>query len=285
MSQDLSLISTSGGVSSFVKQMAALRGTSSGTPSPKMLRLDGNTGEFVLKSWNNETKQSEDKPFATPFQGTVILYKYFVQWKYKTTPEGIKIMSREFTSFKDEKLELLKIDYNQQSKTEVIGTYENYGAFKEAVKTVDPITGKESFPFDFWVTLYVYAHELGEVVRFKFKGTTRAAWFDYNNGYRLDMADIEDICQVTTEFGTKKEDKPKSSTQEEADTYFSGTFTTSRVNTEVEMIEIMKSAKYLASWMASFNKEATHSDQEEYIPVGSTEVAPVSEIDLSQVPF
>ena len=281
MSQDLSLISTSGGVGSFVKQMAALRGNTTGTQSPKMLRLDGNTGEYVIKHWNNEAKQSEDKPFATPFLGTVILYKYFVQWKYKTTPEGIKIMSREFSSVKDEKLELLKIDYNKQNKTEVMGVYDSYGAFKEAVKTVDPITKKEAFPFDFWVTLYVYVHELGEVVRFKFKGSTRSAWFDYNSGYRLDMADVEDICQVTTEFGTLKEEKPKSSTQEEADSYYSGTFKTVRVNSEIEMLEIMKSARYLAAWIASFNKESSHEEE----IVIQKEEPQVHEIDVSQIPF
>lgn len=247
--------------------MAALRGNSSSTISPKILRLDGNTGKSILKSWNSETKQREDKPFSTPFLGTIILYKYFVQWKYGTTPEGANVMSREFSSFKDEQIELLKIDYNQNNKTEVIGTWDNYSAFKKAKEKTDDVTGKESYPFDFWCTLYIYVEELGEVVRLKFKGDSRKEWFDYNSDFRRDMEDVEDICEITTSFGSVKAEMAKSANQTEAKFYYRASFDTVRLNTPEEMNSIMVATRFLIKWMNSFEKTVKVDEEaDEIIP-------------------
>lgn len=276
MSQELSTVSTSS-IEDFVHQMSAMRGEKTGSGSPKIVRLDGNTGQYVVKGWNQETKKSEDTPFSTPFNGTVILYRYFVQWKFGTTQKDIKLMSREFASF-DHKIELLKIDYGT-NKTEVVDTWQDYKAFKEAKKRLDPDTGKESYPFDFWCSLYVYIHETNEIIRYKFKGDTRSQWFDYQKAYKGQLGAI-DLVQVVSSFGTEKEDMPASASQKEAKFYYRGTFDSVRLNTTEEMQKIMTGTAFLAKWMQGFEKaEETEPVQE------ASSTTTVESIDLSSIPF
>lgn len=281
MSQELTNINTQN-VSDFVKQMAAMRGGSLGNNAgPRVVRLDGNTGLFVQKVWNKEENKSEVKQLKTPFQGTVLLYRYFVQWKFGTAADGQKIQSREFSNMDSDPIELLRIDYNQ-NKTESLGSWSNYKAFKEAKKQVDTTTGKESYPFDFWCTLYVYIHESDEIIRLKFKGDSRSAWFDYNSAYRRDM-DVADIVELITEFSSVKEEMAKSASQAEAKSYYRASFKTLRKSTVPELQKIMEATLFLGKWMQSFEKE--EMKQEENI-VASGYVEPKKdEIDISSIPF
>ena len=263
MQNALSNVPTSD-VNSFIENMANLeRQGGKQTASPLLIRLDGDNGKFTKRHFDQNKREMVTEPFqgGTPWTGTVIIAKYYAQWKYNTSGNGMNFRTREFTNFSMSEIELLKIDYNSKADDKIVETktFDNYPAFKKEYETVDKASKKVSYPFDLWVSLYVYRHDLDTVVNYRFKGDTRSNYFDYGKGYRTDNA-IKAMVQVKTEFGTEEKQMPARDGKE-AKKYYCGTFTTLGVNEEFEMKRIMEITRELSNWMSSFSKTEELPDE------------------------
>jgi len=188
----------------------------SSIPSPMGLKLNGNTGTFSTSKFDDEKKEWVFTPFAAEgaFQGVVLAVRQFAKWKHDPNAQ-FDIRTREFERY-DEPIELLKIPVNDRKNAETT-RYENYYAFKDAMCTTDKVSGKVTSPYDFTVSIYVLVGK--ELLRYRFKGDTRNAWFEYGKLSK------EPLPTVFTKFGVSEPKEMPARNGEEAKIYYHGTFT------------------------------------------------------------
>jgi len=292
MSKELT-IPASNDVNQFVAYMASLdRGNKSTSNHPRIIRLSGDTGKYVEKSYDAQEKKSIELPFEAPFEGVMILNRFFAQWKYNSTPKDIKIRTREFVAFQDEEVELLKIDYSkkEEERTEVMGRFDSYQMFKADNESIDKVTNKATHPFDLWCSSYIYIPALDAVVNYRFKGKTRSSLFDFFQAYSKKL-DVQALVQVMVTFGSKSEKKPASASKEGGDEYYYGTFEPTRLATNEELVKVMHATRALSDWMRSFKEEkaATVLDEVDnevqQATEGTIKIVRDDEISLDNIPF
>lgn len=206
------------------------------------LRMNGNTGEWTVSKWDPERKERTEEKTAAPAV-VVLATRYFVRWKFKKDAP-FSVFSREFTEFRGEPVTLLKYDNAKKGEAPVEKRYADYFDLKDSLKKVDDITGVETHPYDFCVSLYVLVG--GAVLNYRFKGDTRSNWFDYQKALTSPIA-------VVTQLGTSEETMPAKD-GEEAKTYFAGTFANLGLVPPADREAVMKASAELkavfAAWKA-----------------------------------
>lgn len=262
------------------------------TPMPQIIKLDGNSGLFITRKYDADAKKMVAEFFegGKGWTGTILLVKWFAQGKYEP---GNKIVSRtrEFFSFRDEPVELLQMDYakSKEERTTVAGSYESYPDFKNAFTTKNPLSGKESSPFDLWFSVYVYNWSTNEIVNLRGKGTSRSNLFTYLGSYKGVLErKPKALAEVKTMFGSEAHDKPKSSTAQDNEKYHAISFTSLALNPSEEVTLVKNATINLMHWMDSFkSKDANgqptrHEIVEDEIDHG---VGGDQEIRLEDIPF
>lgn len=268
-------------VEAFEEAMASLEGTKQENARPKIIRLNGETGAFVEKAYDAQLKKQVDKPFAA-FDGVIIRCHYFAQWKFNSTPKDIKIRTREFADFSYDQVELLKIDYSkpEAERTTTLEKYTNYGFFKEAQKTVDKITGKESTPFDLWVSQYIYIPSQKVIVNYRFKGETRSSHFDFLNTYR-DRLKVNKLIRALVRFGSGAKTMAKSDSGE-SKVYYYGTFEALEPTSNELRKEVAAVGMELDKWINSYKEKEPTVEIE--APTTQS-LPPAKEENYSDIPF
>lgn len=263
---NLPMVPTS--VDAFVNTMAEIESEGGvSRPRPDRIKLDGNSGTYNLRKWNQETKQPDLVPFqgGKEWQGTILLTRWFVKWKHKENEKTRRVFrTNEFISW-GSPIELFEIDYEKSSgdKAKSIGKYDGYKALKEAHAIKSTVSDLVTYPFDLWVSLYIYVLETDSVVNFQTKGTTRSNYFDYLQEYRngFETLPLKSKVEVKTLLSSESHEMPATK-EEQAHIYFSGTFKTVGVNTPEEMRKIQQATIDLVSWIKS-NEGQVDSDLEE----------------------
>lgn len=221
------------------------RAMKSSRPTPDGVKLNGNTGKFSRSKWNKDAKKTEFFDME-PFEGVVLAVRFFVKWKFNSNAK-YDIRSKEFSEFRDEPIELLKIDLTNRGNEPTTKTYADYADMKAQNALPDPMTGAVKSPFDLFVSLYVLTG--GEVVRYRFKGDTRSAWFDFQGLYRT-------LPVIVTKFGVSEPKAMPARPGEEAKVYYSGTFEYSRDVDGTLCDEVMRAMKDMETWFAFWKKES-----------------------------
>lgn len=268
----------------FLNYMANLESKDmKSAPRPLQLSLHGKTGFYLTSKWNEEKKEREDVVFGTGggFIGTVLATRYFVQSKFK--PDAPKFFkTREFSSFENDEIVLLAIEPKAEEKVKEIATYHDYHEFKEKKTVTDADTGETSYNYDLHVSLYIYVHEIDQVVNLQMKGTSRSAWFDYNRAYRKGFPEVVTMVQVKTEFGRQEE--KNENVKGEPMTYYRATMATVGKNTEADLIKLMEATRALFDWMNGWQRQneasRVHVIQEPVTPPPAELNKPLTEMEV-----
>lgn len=232
---------TSDAWAAFTKEQEALNARSS-RPSIDGLRLNGNTGKLSRSHYDAEKKETTFIDLEhQEFDAIVLSVKFLAKWKFKEQAQ-FNIVTREFSDFKTERIEMIKRETVQGAES-VSKFYENYGAFKEAVSMTDPETGEVKAPFDFWVSLYCLVD--GEVLRLRFKGDSRTKWFDYAKTVRV-------LPTVVTKVGVSAPVEMPARPGEIPKTYYHLTFVNGGAVAPEFQTAVITASKDLKTWMDSF---------------------------------
>lgn len=261
--QNVSLVPTND-INAFVDALVQYEAADRPTIiSPSIVTLDGKKGTWNVRQYNQEKRQSEVVPFGLPphveFKGTVMLVRYFAQWKYNPSEEKVFFRTNEFSNFGTDPVVLTRYDYaSKENREKEIGRYESYQDFKEAHTKVDPVSNKTTSPYDLWVSLYVHVPSLDQTVNVHFRGLSRGTFFDYLKEYKTE--DVRHMVQVNTVFGSRQ-DKNEAGIE-----YFVATFKNAEKNTEQEMGKIMATFAWLKGWMMNQKNVVAISVDEEGAP-------------------
>lgn len=260
MSQELTLQNTTNS-DDFFSQLASVQaqGVLGGSLKPAYIRLDSESGKYFEAKWN-EAEKKQDKVFMDDLQGSILLVKWFAKQKYDEHARII-LRTREFSSFTDEWVELLKID-GENTTTEK--GFPSYQEFRNEYSTENKLTGKKQSPFDLWASLYIYEWKKNRVINLKVKGTSRKAIFDYLRQWNKSLEkDVKSISQILTDFKS-------SYVQGEKINYHVATFKTLKVLNDGEQEIVKQSVLFLVSWMKSFKKPRVQIQEAEEVEEVST---------------
>lgn len=256
----------------FLQAMANLEGGNQRN-RPQTIRLNGQTGKWETRKWNQGLKAMESVVIGDSWNGIILFVKYFAKWKFGTTKPNQSIRTREFMFFKNEQIELLDIDYSKnENNTESLGFFQDYTSFKREHANIDKVTDKETFPFDLWCSLYILRLEDMTVVNVNMKGQSRSNLFDYKTGYKNAQPNAKALAQVVTVFGSEAYKMPGDASKE----YCGASFKADAIVGDDVMLSVQKATQELVQWMQSFKEDA---EEERTVKVH------VDEIDPSQIPF
>jgi len=230
-----------------------------------------------------------------------VAFKATTKWKPDAT---FQKMTREFTNFKEEPIELLKQVFGPAGQTTTIKTVANYQEFKKYGMLKDSDGNDIKSEFDLKVVLYVYDMKRKEVLKIVAGGNARSEWFEYRNSKKSPAADgFFSIPQAVSHPGTQLfQVKTKfNSTQQKSKQglpYSNLAFSTSSVLTENELIEVFPVIDRLDAWVKGWAD--VHAKSKEKLmdqapvntaPMPKSAAATISEhakgddIDLSDCPF
>lgn len=151
-------------------------------PMPR-LRHNGETGGWMVREVEGERNAKDMTPFETDksgaWLGIVVRVAFMAQTKYKKDAATQK-MTREFTNFKTEQIELLKRSFGEEGKTEFVRTFPSYQDFKVASQLKDEDGNPAGSAYDLKVCLYVYHLERKQVLKLVVGGSGRTEWFGYD---------------------------------------------------------------------------------------------------------
>lgn len=265
-------------------------------PRPASVKMNGNTGRYSMSVWNKDEKKFDVKELGEGLIGTVLDETAFAKSKYE---DGAREYwrTREFSSQK-EPVELLHINNDAKDakdKTKVVASYPSYHDFKLNNTSINPTTKKETYGFDYWVSLYVYIHEMDQVVNIQMKGSSRGAWFDYKKSYAGNTG-AQALVQVKIQFASDKNPPVTKKVVEEGDkTTFHASFTTLGLNSHEELMKVASTTQALFQWKAAWEAQNGHVDEEpikvvatpepHYSPELQAKVDTMNEIKLEDLPF
>jgi hypothetical protein len=230
----------------YQKRALAVTARSS-RPNIKGLRLNGNTGDFSASSYDAEKKETVYEEFAKEdkkFPGVILAVRYFAKWKFKENAP-FTVLSREFADFRHDPITLLKIDNINKGNKPEEKVYDNYAAFKDAFVKVDDMDGSTKSPFDLWVSLYVFV--AGDLIRYRFKGASRAAWFDFTK-------DVPDYPLHLVEFGVSEPIEMPAKEGEDPKVYYAATFADLGGVPADHQNGVIEASSALHTWFGSFTQ-------------------------------
>ena len=282
----------------FLAEQASIQNSGARSfASPLKIDFNGQIGKYTKRYFDEAKGESVKEDFAQEWTGTILspVFHYY-QWKYDPKKSREMRRTREFVDF-NEPLEVIHINYDEQDKskrTQSLGHYASADALKQKYGIVDPDSGDVKYPWRLVESLYIYVHELDQVVNYQFdSATTRDAFWDYKkpSGYRsINGAIVEDVtsfAQVKTTFGSS--DSITHPTLKNDDgtpkVYYSGTFKSSSTNAIEELKRIMEVTQELRAWMMSFREERKVLTDLDVAKASALEAPKSDEIDLSQIPF
>lgn len=264
-------------------------------PTPCGIKFHGDTGKYSLSYYDSQAKETKFKDMENSWSGVILAVRWLAKWKY--APESKhNIRTREFESFRDEPITLLKSERgNRERDAEVVETrYSDYNAFKTALAMQVPMTDTIKYPYDLVGSIYVYSPDLenpqhGKVFRYRFSGTTRSAFFDYLK---------EGVSEFMTTFGVSGPFTMASKDAEGKDkTYFTGTFSRSEVPVAMRL-DVIRAAREIKTWLdaapgqkkrgGSFQDPTAPQELSGGIPVPSLmpiEAPEEEEIKVEDIPF
>lgn len=230
-----------------------------------------------------------------------VAFKAVTKWK----PEAVsQKMTREFTNFKEEPIELLKQVFGPAGQTTSLKTFANYQEFKKYGMLKDSDGNDIKSEFDLKVVLYVYETKRKEVLKIVAGGNARSEWFEYRNAKKSPTADgFFSTPQAVTHPGTQLfQVKTKfSSSQQKSKQglpYSNLAFSTSSVLSENELLEVFPVIDRLDAWVKGW-ADVHAKSKEKLIEHTSVDTSPMprsaagsinehakgDEINLDDIPF
>jgi len=230
-------------------------------PMPR-LRHNGETGEWMVREVDGERNADEATKFETDkdgsWSGIVVAVAFMAQTKYKKDAVAQK-MTREFTNFKNEPIELLKRTFGPEGKTEFLRTFPTYQDFKAASVLKDEEGNPSGSAYDLKVCLYVYHLERKQVVKLVVGGSGRTEWFAYDKmrrgaseegtistPWRMGVPGARLLEEVVTRFTTSKEKTDKGLE------YHRLSFDATGYCPADRMAEVLDVADKIAAWSAEW---------------------------------
>ena len=247
-------------------------------PSFPMPRLNhnGETGEWLIREISGDKNAEEMTVFEREgmvksniinkegktyegftggkWQGIILRVAWMSQTKWK--PNAIKKrLTREFTDFKNEPIELLESVFGPAGRTTSLKVYPNYQAFKDAGMLKDEDGNPAGTAYDLKVVLYVYHVARKQVIKLVLGGTARSEWFEYarnkpsgdegivSRPWVLTQPTASLLESVITQF----EDAP-SKTAKGGD-YFRLSFTAIGLADEAQLVEAFAQQDRINEWV------------------------------------
>lgn len=238
----------------------AIHRTGPSFPMPRLTH-NGETGEWFVREVEGDKLAEEKTAFVREdggkWSGIVLRVAWMSQSKYKENSPFQK-MTREFTDFKDEPIELMKRTFGPDGRTESVKTYPNYQAFKAASIPKDEDGNPGVSAYDLKVCLYIYHLGRKQVLRLVVGGSGRSEWFEYARNrasgdegvmsvpWTLNQPTARLLEQVKTEFisTATKTDKGMA--------YHRLSFRAVSLCTEQELVEIWAMQDKLNEWVAGW---------------------------------
>lgn len=166
-------------------------------PMPRV-RHNGEKGSWMVREVGPDDKlEPEEKEFPDisadgKWGGVILRVAFFAQSKYKPDVPFRK-MTREFTDFKNERIELLKQTFGEKGRTETLRSFANYDDFKAQTIPKDEEGNLLASPYELRVALYVWNFKRKQVIRFAVGGSGRTEWFEYGRNKPSGEANILSI--------------------------------------------------------------------------------------------
>jgi hypothetical protein len=263
--------------------------STSRTPSPCGIKFHGDKGTYSLSYFDAASKETKFQDVKVGWSGVILAVRWFAKWKYDPNASQ-EIKTREFSMFRDEPISLLTIDKQNRQNVPTEENYFDYSAFKAAYAMPVPKTDKIKYPFDLFASVYVYAPDVenpvgAKVLRYRFSGTTRSAFFDYMKTCGL--------TGVLTTFGTSEPQlKPTKGQDGKDEVYYIGSFSSSEVPTEMRK-GVMQASDELNKWFQSWKQKTSQAEvsSEKMLTEGvpMPEMLPVKDLDqdmnIEDIPF
>lgn len=295
---------------------AAQRISGPSLPMPR-LRHNGETGEWLVREVeggkNAETvtpfkvtvsKDKDGKEIGSHFEGVVLRVAYMSQTKYKKDSAYQK-MTREFTDFKTEPIELMKRVFGPAGKTETVKIFSNYQEFKAAGMLKDEDGQEAGSAYDLKVCLYVWHLERKEIIKLTCGGSARSEWFEYSRGKSSGDALVVSKPWIVSQPSAKLLDQIKTAfvsapaTTDKGMEYHRLSFSAVGMCSDTELKEVWEQQDIINAWVkgwADVNAKAKlaapqvpHVNGNDPMPrsaAGSiNEHAKGDEIDYDSIPF
>ena len=282
---------------------AATRTRGPSFPMPR-LRHNGETGEWLVREVDGDKNAEEVSVFEREgmvekdlpgekgatrkgmvggvWSGVILRVAWMSQSKYKEGSSFQK-MTREFTDFKNEPIELMKRVFGPAGKTESLRIYPNYQAFKTASMVKDEEGNELGSAYDLKAVLYVYHFTRKQVIKLVVGGSARSEWFEYARNkpsgddgitslpWQVTLPEAKLLEQVKTEFLTTpaKTDKGME--------YYRLSFRTAGLCSEAEIAEAWEVQDKINDWVRGWEEvnKRMHADKA---------VAPASPVAPAAIP-
>lgn len=252
---------------------ASQRTTGPSLPMPR-LRHNGETGEWLVK----EVEGSKNAEAATPFKtdggkwsGAVLRVAYMSQTKYKKDAPSQK-MTREFTDFRNEPIELLKRTFGESGRTESVKVFQNYQEFKAAGMLKDEDGNDAGSAYDLKVCLYVWHFGRKQVIKLVCGGSARSEWFEYTRGkasgddlvvskpWAMSQPRARLLEQVVTEFASSPAETAKGMK------YHRLSFSAAGLCDDAQLSEVWERQDAVKAWVDGWNEVNRKAHAEEAAP-------------------
>lgn len=158
----------------------------------------GATGEFIIKKYNQEDGTVERIPYAKEFSGVILASKS------QLVDKGRQPTWRTNEFDATNKAELInvmplangKVRKNQETG-EIVAEQMTYDEIKRTRQVSQPDGTKQS-TYNYFVILYVGVGE--EIIKLKFKGTSRGNFFDYSKSVAAMKAPLHNIITLFSTY-------------------------------------------------------------------------------------
>ncbi|MFA6018527.1 MAG: hypothetical protein WC776_05110 [Patescibacteria group bacterium] len=286
-------------------------------PMPR-LRHNGDTGEWLVREVVGDKNADDvtvfdregmkeaiaiDKKTGNQYKamvggswkGVVLRVAFKAQSKYK--PDAVvQKVTREFTSWKEEPIELMKRTFGSEGKTELLKTYLNYQDFKAGTMLKDEDGNPVSSPFDLKVCLYVYHLERRQTLKLECGGTARSEWFEYEKSkasgdggikstpWKQSFPDAKVLDEIVTEFSSTLDKNAKGLE------YHHLNFKAVGVVGEDRIVEVLDESDKIQAWVDAWKKvnAKPSSDADKLSKINSMaseKPLPIIHVDEEETPF
>lgn len=242
----------------FFNTLALQQDTRPEYPKPIYVRLDGRAGLYNELVFNEAEKKQDKIEFqgGEKWEGAVLMVRWFAKSKWADGATKSR-RTREFNDFRLDAIEYLEMDFKTKETT-VLGKYEDYPAFKQAMKDEFgkavqealikklPMPTEDEFVPELWGSIYVYHFGLGRIVNLKVKGKSRSELFTYLSSWKRSV-NVPSISQVLTEFSAVEFTEPQQ--------YFATGFKAVSKLGQDEQTLVRTAVLEVAAWINSFKEE------------------------------
>lgn len=180
-------------------------------PKPANVKLNGKDRIFTIDEYDQGSGEYATRPIAgETIDVTVLLVRSQIRWKFGSDENAPMVWSDEWDG--NGKFQIVRIMQKFKGHPPTVQFTGTYEQMKEQFGTTDQMTGKTSYPWDYYVVLYAVLLDGtpdGKIVRIPIKGDSRSSWFDWNKEFHSGNPKMH-LAQRIQRLGKSEEKKTAS---------------------------------------------------------------------------